>query len=273
MDKLINRICLMIKSNNLICIPNVKIILIALLFTNSAIAQTDIIEQTDNLIKEWLSIEQQRNDMINDWHQQEPLLEQRLMLLKQEQVQLEQDIDTVNVNDTDVEKKRSELLSSQNEMEAAEGQLESSLVKYYQFITELQGKLPPPIQKLWQSKLLESEFQQADTTQRLNTLLELLEQLNDYQHRISHVQSALILPTKSGDKEMMIHQVYLGLSQAWYVSLDGSLVGRGQPSQSGWQWVADETVDAETVLNAISMMERTIEASFVQLPISLAGTH
>jgi hypothetical protein len=273
MNKTMN--CIRLARNILQLLPlkTIKITLIVLLFSNNAIAQTDIVEQTDNLIKEWLSIEQQRNDMINDWNQQKPLLEQRLTLLKQEQVKLEKDIDTVNVNDTDVEKKRAELLSSQNDMEAAEGQLESSLIKYYQFITELQSKLPPPIQKLWQSKLTEPEFQQADTTQRLSTLLDLLEQLNDYQHRISHTQSALILPTKSGNKEMMVHQVYLGLAQAWYVSLDGSLVGRGQPSKSGWQWLADETVNAEIVLNAIDMMERKVEANFLQLPISLAGAH
>jgi len=251
----------------------IKITLIALFFTNSAIAQNNVVEKTDNLIKQWLSVEQQRNDIINDWHQQKPLLEQRLTLLTQEQEQLEQDMITASINDTDVEKKRAELLTSQNEMEAAEGQLESSLVKYYQFISELQGKLPPPIQKIWRSKLSEVELQQADTTQRLNTLLELLEQLHDYQNRISHVQSALVLATESGDKEMMVHQVYLGLSQAWYVSLDGNLVGRGQPTKHGWQWISDETVSAKILFKTIAMMERETEAKFVQLPISLSGTH
>lgn len=273
MNKLISLKCL--NGSSLWFLPSktIKITLIALFFTNSAIAQNNVVEKTDNLIKQWLSVEQQRNEIINDWHQQKPLLEQRLTLLTQEQEQLEQDIVTASVNDSDVEKKRAELLTSQNEMEAAEGQLESALVKYYQFIAELQGKLPPPIQKIWRSKLSEAELQQADTTQRLNTLLELLEQLNDYQNRISHVQSALVLTTESGDKEMMVHQVYLGLSQAWYVSLDGSLVGRGQPTKHGWQWISDETVSAETLFKTIAMMERKTEANFVQLPISLSGTH
>ncbi|MEI6894553.1 MAG: DUF3450 family protein [Colwellia sp.] len=273
MNKLISPSYITRQNNSVTIVKTIKVALITWLLTCGAIAQANIIRQTDNLIKEWLSIEQQRNAMINDWHQQKPLLEQRLVLLKQEQTQLEKNLKTARVNDTDVEKKRAQLISSQNDMEAAEGQLESSLVRYYQFVSELQNKLPPPVQKSWRSKLAESEFQNADTTQRLNTLLELLEQLNDYQNRISHVQSALVLPTKSGDKEMMVHQVYLGLSQAWYVSLDGSLVGRGQPSDIGWQWLADETVDGETVLNAIAMMERKVEANFVQLPISLAGTH
>lgn len=239
----------------------------------SAETQANKVDNADNLIKDWLSIEQQRNAMMNDWHQQQPLLEQRLVLLKQEQAQLEKDLSTASVNDTDVEKKRSELLKSQNNMETAQGKLESALIEYYQLVINLQEQLPPPLKRAWQKKLAEAEFKNADTTLRLSTLLSLLEQLNDYQHRISHVQSALVLPSGSSEKEIMVHQLYLGLSQAWYVSLDGSLVGRGQSSENGWQWLADENVDADTVLNAIAMMERKTEASFLQLPITLSGAH
>jgi len=249
----------------------IKIILIACLFTYCTVAEASKVQQADSLIKDWLSIEQQRNAMINDWHQQQPLLEQRLVLLKQEQAQLEKDLSTASVNDTDVEKKRAQLLESQNNMETEQSQLESSLIKYYQLVTKLQIQLPPPLNKAWQNKLTEPEFQNADTTLRLGTLLALLEQLNDYQHRISHVQSALVLPSNSGDKEIMVHQLYLGLSQAWYVSLDGSLVGRGQPNPNGWQWLADERVDGDIVLNAIAMIERKTEATFLQLPITLSG--
>jgi len=255
----------------MIVVKPIKTALVTIVLTSSTMVQANLTEHTDNLVKEWLSIEQQRNAMINDWHQQKPLLEQRLVLLEQEQNKLERKLNTDSASDSDVEKKRAELLSSQNDMEAAEGQLESSLVKYYQVVSELQPKLPPPLQKSWQSKLTESEFQNADTTLRLSILLELLEQLNDYQQRISHVQSALTVPVASGEKEMMVHQLYLGLSQAWYVSLDGRLVGRGQPSDSGWQWLADETVNGDTILSAIAMMERKTEAKFLALPITLAG--
>lgn len=273
MNKLIKAASVAIKNNIMNTIELIKVASITCLLTYGTIAQANITEHADNLIKKWLSIEQQRNAMINDWHQQKPLLEQRLTLLKQEQVQLEQDLNTDSANDTDVEKKRADLLLAQNNMETAEDQLDSSLVKYYQFISELQPKLPPPLQKLWQNKLVESEFQNANTTLRLTTLLELLEQLSDYQQRINHVQSALVIPSISGDKEVMVHQLYLGISQAWYVSLDGSLVGRGQPNADSWQWLADETVDGETVLTAIAMMERKIEAKFLKFPITLTGNN
>jgi len=242
-----------------------------LISSGSVFATTNNVEQADSLIKKWLSLEQQRNAMLNDWHQQQPLLEQRLTLLKQEQSQLEKDLSTASVNDSDVELKRTQLLKSQSEMEAQQGLLETSLVDYYHLITQLLPQLPPPLHKAWHNKLTESEFLGADTTQRLNTLLELLEKLHDFEQRISHVQSALILPSNDGDKEIMVHQLYLGLSQAWYVSLDGRLVGRGQPTPSGWQWLSDDNVDGETIFKAIAMIDRTTEAEFLTLPISLTG--
>lgn len=251
---------------------NTTVFALLLLSSISSLASnTNKVEQADSLIKQWLSIEQQRNAMLNDWHQQQPLLEQRLVLLQQEQKQLELDLSEASNNDSDVEEKRSQLLESQNTMEAEQAQLETALVNYYQIINELQPQLPPPLVKAWQKKLAADNFTQADTTTKLTTLLELLEQLNDFEKRVSHLQSALVIQGESGEKEVMVHQLYLGLSQAWYVSLDGALVGRGQPVSGQWQWLADDSIDSDTVLKAISMIERKTEAQFLQLPISLTG--
>ena len=247
----------------------IAFVLFAFFASSNVTAAPNKVEQTDSLIQKWLAIEQQRNAMINDWHQQEPLLKQRLSLLKQEQAQLEKDLATTSDNDSEVEKKRAELLKSQNNMESGQALLENSLVDYFQVIAEIQPQLPPPLFNAWQKKLSSAEFTTADTTKKLNTLLELLEQLNDFEQRISHAETALTLPTPQGEKEIMVQQLYIGLAQAWYVSLDGNLVGRGIPEANGWRWQADNSVDGETILNAIAMIERRSEAQFLQLPISL----
>ncbi|GAA0817358.1 hypothetical protein GCM10009111_18440 [Colwellia asteriadis] len=248
----------------------IALVLFAFLASNNAFATTNKVKQTDKLIQQWLAIEQQRNAILNDWHQQKPLLEQRLLLLKQEQKQLEQNLTSANESDNEVEKKRAQLLESQNTMEAMQAELDKSLISYYQIVAQVHPQLPPPLYQAWHNKLTSTELLEADTTTKLNTLLELLEQLNDFEQRISHAQSALTLSNAQGEKEVMVHQLYIGLSQAWYVSLDGSFVGRGVPEKSGWRWIADDQVNAETVLNAIAMIERRSEAKFLQLPISLS---
>lgn len=249
--------------------PLVVTVLFSFFAASQVFAASNKVEQTDSLIQKWLAIEQQRNAMINDWHQQEPLLEQRLLLLKQEQTQLELNLSTASVNDGEVEKKRAQLLKSQNNMESGQALLEKSLVDYFQVIAEIQPQLPPPLFNAWQKKLSAAEFTSADITKKLNTLLELLEQLNDFEQRISHAETALMLATDEGEKEIMVRQLYIGLAQAWYVSLDGTIVGRGIPEASGWRWQPDNSVDGEVVLNAIAMIERRSEAQFLQLPISL----
>lgn len=247
----------------------IALALFTLLASSNAFSAPNKVEQADRLIQKWLTIEQQRNAMVNNWNQQKPLLEQRLSLLKQEQLQLEKSLKTTNATDNEVEEKRTQLLESQNTMESMQANLEKSLVRYYQIIAQLHPQLPPPLYNAWHKKLTSNELKNADITIKLNTLLELLEQLNDFEQRISHTQSPLVLSNEQGNKEVMVHQLYIGLSQAWYVSLDGSLVGRGVPDDSGWKWIADQSVEADTVLNAIAMIERRSEAKFLQLPISL----
>lgn len=252
-----------------ISVSSILLLSTLLLYQNSSYALESKVTEADNLIKQWLSIERQRNALTLDWQSQKPILEQRLTLLKQEKKQLKGKSSQHILDTSDVDKKRNELITSQNNMESNQAQIEGALVKYYQIILQLHPQLPPPLFKVWQGALNDPTFKSADTSKKLTTLLKLLEQLNDFNQRISHSESTLTVEGSSGEKEIMVRQLYMGLSQAWYVSLDGLLTGRGFPEKNGWRWISDNQVSGNTVNNAIAMIERNTEAQFLTLPISL----
>ena len=257
--------------NNQVRITHFIWVVIFTLSSLSSIAAESKTQQADNLIKQWLSIEKQRNALNFDWRQQQPLLKQRLTLLTQEQIQLQDKIAGDKLSSSDVEDKRTQLMTSQNDMEANQSLVENALIDYYQLITELHPQLPPPLFESWQEKLSSRTTKKINTTEKLTTLLDMLEQLNDFDQRISHHQSIQRVIDESIEKEMVVRQLYMGLAQAWYVSLDGSLTGRGIPESSGWRWIPDEQVDSETILNAIAMIERKSEARILSLPVALKG--
>jgi hypothetical protein len=69
-------------------------------------------------------------------------------------------------------------------------------------------------------------------------------------------------------REVQVRTLYLGLAQAWFVSLDTAFAGRGVPGGSGWEWtVASEFAPA--VKLAIDIQQNAGIAQYVRLPVKL----
>lgn len=250
------------------------IVVSAVSFLHSAIAAPSEVNTSNELISKWLLLEQQESAIKHDWLQQKPLLAQRLTLLEKEESILSKQLKTNQKDTSEVEQKREQLIQSQTSMESEQAQLQSALNGYFRLIAEFHPQLPPPLYATWQTQLNGPDFSTADETTKLTVLIELLEQLDNFEQRISHLKSPLLLDINGEKKEVVVHQIYLGISQAWYASLDGQYSGSGQPSATGWQWQASPNLDADTIIGAVAMLERSQEAEFISLPLTLTkGNH
>lgn len=223
------------------------------------------VNQADNLVAQWVSIEKQNAQLKDQWQETERLLRQRLALLKLEKKQLQR-LTADNTEQVDsVSQARQELLTLQTSMESSQNQLSSWLNNEFSHIHNLLPQLPPPLASSWQ--LVLDELSTDDVSARLESLLSLYHKYHEFNQRVSTQQATI---TDAQGQQRLVKQLFLGTARGWYLSLDGSAAVAGQPQPSGWQWQHHNPIDAAPLTAAFAMLAHQQEAAFVTLPMSLA---
>nr|WP_249118479.1 DUF3450 family protein [Pseudoalteromonas sp. NEC-BIFX-2020_015] len=243
--------------------------------------QSSKAEQVDSLVERWLSTEQQQSALTNEWITQQPLLEQRLTLLKAEQKQLTQLLAQDSESGNEVDQARGELLALQNSMETDQAYLTGWLKTQFINVNDLIYRLPPPLEKSWREQLSVHDGTDNDqanknlksNSDRLTLLLKLFDDLSQFDSRISSYQSAITLPN---GEQKLVSQIYMGISLGWYISLDNTYAAQGFATDNGWRWQAiDDQQSVLQVKQMLAMLNQQKEAEFINLNILLApqGSH
>ena len=231
----------------------------------------DEVAQREQLVSQWLQIEKQISHLENDWTAQQSAMLQSLQLLEAQRQQLSLVTEQSHQSGGELAQKRSELISQQNNLETQQAHLTHWLTSISQQLTSLVAQLPPPLVTSWQASgdLLEERLSNSE---KLTMILEKLSVLTDFQQRISTHQMALV---NDQGQNVWVKQLYLGASQAWFISDDLSSAGIGYASSLGWQWhfadsagrAGDTLIDAKQIANTIAMLEKKQTADWVNLPV------
>lgn len=226
-------------------------------------AASTTVQQLDTLVQQWLALEQQQHQLQQDWQLRKQSLQQGISLLKAEQQQLQQLLQRNSKQHDAVDEKRAELLTQQQQLEQQQQQGAQHISALLQQVRVMQPQLPPPLQQLWQQEL-GSLADNAEASVQLQRSLFLLEKLADFQQRLS--LDDMTLSTADG-QQVRVKQLYLGASQAWFSSADGSYSGIGYPASTGWSWQFDNSIDGAVVLQAIAILEKRAQAELIRLPV------
>jgi len=241
--------------------------LLAAVCCTLSLAQDDPIEDVQSLALQWTSLERQRNVLESDWRSEQPALEQQLALLERERVELSEFLDQTATAQDEVEERRLELLERQSALEQQQSSLERALEAAVLRVQSFHRQLPPPMASAWDVRMLELEAEFLTTSERLQVLLEMLGDLDDFNRRVSLHEETMTL----GDgEEHLVSEVYLGLAQGWYVSANRSYAGVGRPGANGWEWRASD--EAEAVDRVIAILERRRNVELVALPVELRAS-
>ena len=225
------------------------------------------VSNTDKLVQQWLSLEQQSAALEQQWQQTEPLLQQRLQLLRAEKKQLQSLLAHKQQDAGSVEEKRAQLLETQNQLEQDQAKTQKQLAVLTQALAALQPQLPPPLAQQWQKE--QGALNKTESSNQLQVALAQLSQLLEFNQRISVNEDTLKAPE---GQQVVVKQLFLGASYAWFASQDGSFSGTGRNIDGRWQWSFNNTLPSQAILDAIAMFEKRREADFIQLPIVLSAT-
>ena len=226
--------------------------------------------ELDRLTLQWSELEQQRSALEAQWLKREAVLKQQAQLLKVEREALQAVLAEDKTATDDVAQKRKDLLAQQITMEQEQQALEDVLGGQLKAALAIQYRLPPPLQASWQALLDEQSLDDPDNSKRLQLLLQLLSQLEDFESRIARHQTVMELE----GQQIQVQQFYLGLSQGWYVDKAGRHAGYGFSSEEGWQWLPHQQLDdlePQQLLRVLGMMQGQQQAELTALPVQIKG--
>jgi len=234
--------------------------------------------KSTQLMDDWLNLEIQKGQLQSSWNQREQDLEQRLSLLDIELRRLNEVAAQRVEAASDVDQKRSELLQKQEALEQDQSLMAEQLKKTHLRIKNLMPRLPPPLQSEWQAQIDLAGEESASNSEKLERLLTLFKMAEEFDGRVALHRGELNLDASS-NKEIVVqvNQIYLGLSQGWYISDDGKLYGYGRATPQGWQWWHGAAADAELgktlhaaqINQVYRILQNPTTADFVALPVKI----
>ena len=229
------------------------------------------------LMDQWLSIESQKGQLQRNWTIQKRSLEQKLSLLKTEKAVLKSLLTQSSHEKSELDTQRLDLVKQQNTLEQAQQIVSNQLQQTSNVAFALLPQLPPPLQVVWQEKLMLLK-QNVSSSEKLERLLTTFTLVSEFDERIALNRTSMAIPINNDTvQNVLVTQVYLGLSQGWYISDDGHFYGYGRSNLSGWTWwhnenadkALEQTLNAQGLLHLIDIMQNPTKASFLSLPIKI----
>ncbi len=236
-------------------------------------------ENLNNLVGQWLDIESQKGQLQVNWNTRQQQLEQSQELLSAEISVLKQTLKQADTKKTDVDKRRVELSEKQSLLEQEQVQVKQQIAQATQFSRTLITRLPPPLQTQWQERILLLSQEGVSDSEKLERLLSLFKLVHDFDERIALNRSSMEIPSAAGKiQNLLVTQMYLGVSQGWYVSDDGLFYGFGRAGKLGWNWWHNEAASAELgrvlnpkdLLKLKSILQKPTTAEFINLPVKVS---
>jgi len=233
----------------------------------------------NELMEQWISIESQKGNLQLTWNTRKQQLEQSQSLLSSEIALLKKVLKKTDSEKSDVDNRRMQLSEKQSLLEQEQVQVKSQISQATNFSRSLLKRLPPPLQTAWQEKLLLLTQVGASDSEKLERLLTLYKLVNEFDERIALNRSSMEIPGSSDKSQnLLVTQMYLGVSQGWYVSDDGLHYGFGRAGNLGWQWWHNEAASAELgrvldpqdLLQLKSILQKPTTAKFINLPIKVS---
>ena len=249
------------------------IYIIALCFYcgNKPVVASADLAATRSLVKEWVAAEKALADEHNAWEAKRQLLDDLLDLKAEEVAALRASIAAITENATQADKARSELVMQRDALQTHRSTMVEFLKLMTPTIRAFQAWVPEPLQAQLNPLFKKMATVDAPVTtslaEAMQAMVAILQALNQFDQNVT-VHSSL-RSLESG-QQVEVETVYLGLGIAYYRSLSGQLAGYGQPTVSGWNWIAQSEL-APAIADALAVVNQQVQAAeFIQLPVKIA---
>jgi len=243
----------------------------ALFFTVSAVAADPAaaINETRALLRQWTETRQTLAKTKADWQVERQILEQSIQLHEAELRLLDKQTEQAEQQSSAADKARVALQDEQKRLEAAANAVGAAIDQFEDRVVKQMKAFPEPL--LRTIAPLARRIPDADKrkklslSERMQNVVGILSEVDKFNNTISVSKET----RKAADgTEYSVDTLYLGLSQAFFVSQNGQRAGVGYPAEGVWQW-ADKPELAPRIRQALDMHNNLKPAAFVGLEVQV----
>lgn len=228
-------------------------------------AKLDALQQTT---AEWIRVQRTLKDEEDRGQRQLTNLAQLKEVVTTQRDRWQKEALALENRASKADEERKNILKEQADLENSRSKAITQLKALESKLKGLQGMAPQPLQEELAIPLLKLQqpFRDESWLTRYQAAMEILHTTQSFNRRFSIFQHDVAI---DGAKPQAGTILYMGLSNAYFLSVNKKKAAWGRPSTKGWVWNhADEHLEAIT--EAISMAEgKTIELKLAQLPVEV----
>jgi chromosome segregation ATPase len=217
----------------------------------------------------WVEVQESIARDQRDWTIEQEFLAEEIRLLKEEIDALKEKAGRLDEETKQTEADLARLTGRNEEFKTAASRVEAALPEFEQAVRALHGRFPLVLQETLEPLMgrlpKDGAATKASLSERMQAVVGVMSQVDKFNGALTVVPE---LRTNPAGKEVQVRTLYLGLAQAWFVSLDASFAGHGIPGAETWEWSPANEIAPE-VKRAIDIQQGAGVAAYVSLPAKL----
>ncbi len=227
------------------------------------------VDNTRKALEKWVETRRLIAEEKRDWALGREMLNERIELVKREIASLRDKIRNAEESIGEAEKKRADLVETNDKLKTASDQLNETVIAMENRTRELLQRLPDSIRA--DVKPLSQQFPEKPEESKLSlgirfqNVVGVLNHLNKRNRDITVTSEVREFEDGTSAE---VTTLYVGISQAYYVSADATLAGVGTATDEGWVWMPVNEAAPQIAL-AVAILKNEKVASFVRLPVEV----
>jgi len=220
-------------------------------------------------MEQWVETRRIISKERRDWELGREMLNDRIDLVAREIESLQDKISSAETSITEADKKRAELIETNEKLKEASLALADIVAELEQGTSALVKRLPDPltqrIRPLSQKLPERPDETELSLAERFQNVIGILNDINKFNREITVTSELRTLPDGT---QAEVTALYVGIGQGYYVGATGSVAGVGTAGDDGWVWTP-ANVAAPQIAESIAIVQNEEVASFVKMPVEI----
>lgn len=236
---------------------------------SDAEAKVESIKESKATLAKWMQTQQIISKELAEWATAKDIFNDRVELTKGQLEAVEEKLKGVEEEISKADKTKVEAIKRKDELLAATEALRKALPGLEDAVRDRHSLLPIPFQDkvapIFQRIPTDPATTKSSLAERYQNVIGILNEVNKLNNEITVVSEIRLL---ADGKPTEVQTIYLGLAQAYYLSMKGDAAGIGKPGAKGWEWTPRNEL-AKSLKDVVAVMNAKTKPHFIAIPASV----